>query len=152
LQQVRSRQRVVSLEVGRFLKGQLASGIATAIDWGLMTALILSGVHYLYAVVCGAVAGAITDFSFKKWWVFQARREPVEGQAARYALVSAISAGLNVLLSYALVDGLRIHKNVGVIIASTIVGFAWNYPMHRLYVFARKSEGKPSDGKRAHPD
>jgi putative flippase GtrA len=141
LQEVRSRQRLVSLEIGRFFKGQLSSGIATIVDWGLMTGLILAGVHYLYAVVCGAVAGAITDFSVKKWWVFKAKRERVKGQALRYAVVSAISAGLNCLLAYGLVDGLGIHENIGVIIASTIVGFAWNYPMHRLYVFRPQPKG-----------
>ncbi len=141
VQDVRSRQRIVSLEIGRFFKGQLSSGVATTVDWGLMTGLILSGIHYLYAVVCGALAGAITDFSVKKWWVFEAQRERVDGQAARYSLVSAMSAGLNCLLAYGLVDGLRIHKNIGVIVGSTLIAFAWNYPMHRLYVFRRKSKG-----------
>ncbi len=141
MQDVRSRQRFVFLEIGRFFKGQLSSSVATAVDWGLMTGLILGGIHYLYAVVSGALAGAITDFSVKKWWVFEAHRERMDGQAARYTLVAAISAGLNCLVAYGLVDGLRIHKNIGVIVASTVIGFAWNYPMHRLYVFRRKSKG-----------
>ena len=76
--------RRISREVWRFLKGQLASGIATSVDWGLMTILILSGVYYITAAVIGAVAGAITDFSVKKWWVFDAaKRERVEVQVAR---------------------------------------------------------------------
>jgi putative flippase GtrA len=131
---VRSRPRV---EVRRFFKGQLSSAIATALDWGLMTALIFAGVHYLIAAVTGAIVGAITDFSVKKWWVFRAKRESIEGEAARYAFVSATAAGLNALLAYILVDGLGIHENIGVILASAVVGFAWNYPMHRLYVFRR---------------
>jgi putative flippase GtrA len=140
LEQVRTRPtRAAGLEIGRFLKGQVSSGVATAVDWSLMTVLILVGVHYLIAAAAGAVVGAITDFSVKKWWVFDAaKRGGLEEQAARYALVSAIGAGLNCALSYALVDGLGIHKNIGVIIASTIVGFGWNYPTHRLYVFRRK--------------
>lgn len=142
MQGVRSRpQRTAKLEVGRFLKGQLSSGAATTVDWGLMTALILVfRVHYLFAAASGAIAGAITDFSVKRWWVFQAQGERTRGQAVRYILVAAISAGLNCLLAYGLVDGLRIHENIGVIIASTIIGFAWNYPMHRLYVFRRKTK------------
>jgi putative flippase GtrA len=137
LQQAQTRSsRTVRLEVGRFLKAQVSSAVATALDWGLMTILILVGVYYVTAAVIGSVAGAITDFSVKKWWVFDAaRRSNIEGQAARYALVSGIGAALNAGLSYALVDGLHIHKNIGVIIGSTIVGFGWNYPMHRVYVF-----------------
>ncbi len=108
-----------------------------------MTILILAGVYYVIAAVIGAVAGAITDFSVKKWWVFDAAKPgSMEGQAARYALVSGIGAGLNAGLSYALVDGVHIHQNIGVIIASTIVGFGWNYPMHRLYVFRPKKKRK----------
>jgi len=107
-----------------------------------MTILILAGVHYLIAAVLGALVGAITDFSVKKWWVFDAaKRDGLEGQAARYALVSGIGAVLNGALSYALVDGLHIHENIGVILASTAVGFTWNYPMHRLYVFHRRKKG-----------
>jgi putative flippase GtrA len=144
LQRAETRQiRSAGLEIGRFLKGQVSSGVATALDWGLMTILILVGVYYVIAAVIGAVVGAITDFSVKKWWVFDAaKRDSVESQAARYALVSGIGAALNAGLSYAAVDGLRIHKNIGVIIASTVVGFGWNYPMHRLYVFRRMKREK----------
>jgi len=132
-----------SREVLRFLKGQVASGTATAVDWGLMTILIFAGVYYITAAVIGAMAGAITDFSVKKWWVFDAsKRESTEVQVARYALVSGVGAALNAGLAYLLVDGLHIHQNVGVIMASTVVGFAWNYPMHRLYVFRAKKKGE----------
>jgi len=111
-----------------------------------MTVLILVGVYYVIAAAAGAIVGAITDFSVKKWWVFDAaKRGRVEHQAARYALVSAIGAGLNSAFSYALVDGLHIQKNLGVILASCVVGFGWNYPMHRLYVFRHK-RGERHDG------
>src|SRR5258707_544258 len=39
----------------KFLKAQLSSSIATLIDWLLMVLLIAFGVHYLIAVLCGAV-------------------------------------------------------------------------------------------------
>jgi putative flippase GtrA len=125
-------------ELRRFFKAQASSGIATAVDWALMASLIALGVHYLWAVVCGAVVGAITDFAVKKWWVFEAKKGKIPVEALRYALVSAISAGLNCLLAFGLVDGLRAPKTPGVIAASLVVGFVWNYPMHRLYVFSVK--------------
>ncbi|MFL5348045.1 MAG: GtrA family protein [Hyalangium sp.] len=127
-------------EVWKFIKGQLSSGLATIVDWGLMSSLIALGVYYLYAAAAGALAGALTDFSVKKWWVFQAGvgAGSLHGQALRYALVSAASAGLNVLLSYGLVDGLGAPKVPGVIGASIVIGFVWNYPLHRLYVFRRR--------------
>ena len=125
-------------EVWKFIKGQLSSSVATAVDWALMSSLIAFGVHYLYAAAAGALAGALTDFAVKKWWVFHAGQDKLHGQAVRYALVSAASAGLNCLLAYGLVDGLGAPKVPGVIAASIVIGFVWNYPLHRLYVFRRR--------------
>jgi putative flippase GtrA len=124
--------------VWKFVKGQLSSGLATVVDWGLMSSLIVLGVNYLIAAAAGALAGALTDFSVKKWWVFQVAAGRLKGQAMRYALVSAASAGLNCLLAYGLVSGLGAPEVPGVIGASIVIGFVWNYPMHRLYVFGRR--------------
>lgn len=125
-------------EVWKFIKGQLSSSLATAVDWVLMSSLIAFGVNYLYGAAAGALAGALTDFSVKKWWVFQVGAGKLHGQAFRYALVSAASAGLNCLLAYGLVSGLGAPEVPGVIGASIVIGFVWNYPMHRLYVFGRR--------------
>src|SRR5258708_13838479 len=100
-----------------------------------MVLVIAAGVHLLIAVVCGAGVGAVADFSVKKWWVFRPRGGNFEGQAARYVLVSAASAGLNCLLAYGIVDGLGIPKTPGVIAASAVGGLVWNYRMVRLYFF-----------------
>ena len=119
------------------------------VDWLLMVVLIAFGVYYLIAVVSGAAVGAVTDFSVKKWWVFRPHGGKFEGQAARYVLVSATSAGLNCLLAYGIVDGLGIPKTPGVIAASAVVGFVWNYPMHRFYVF--QGTRRSNDGQSSHP-
>jgi putative flippase GtrA len=130
--------RPVRHEAWKFVKGQLSSSLATIVDWGLMSSLIAFGLHYLYAAAAGALAGALTDFSVKKWWVFDAGAGAVQGQAVRYAVVSVASAGLNCLLAYGLVSGLGSPEVPGVIGASVVIGFAWNYPMHRLFVFGRR--------------
>ncbi len=131
-------------EAGRVARAQASSALATFVDWSLLTALVAAGVHYLVAACLGALAGAVTDFAVKKWWVFDAAHGMIHHQALRYAGVSAISAGWNVLLAWALVDlaGFRLpglpHSPVpGVILASIVVGFVWNYPLHRHFVFSR---------------
>jgi len=145
-----SRRRAWRLsELIKFVKAQLSSSLATLVDWLLLVLLIAVGVHYLLAVLCGAVAGAVTDFSVKKWWVFRPRGGRFEGQVTRYILVSATSAGLNCLLAYAFVDGLGMPKTPGVIAASAFVGIAWNYPMHRFFVF-QGTRGR-TDGQSSHP-
>jgi putative flippase GtrA len=123
-------------EVGRFVRANLASAIASGLEWLLVTGLVLAGVHYLAAAAAGAVMGAVTDFSLKRHWAFdRSHRAGVGREGGRYLAVSAGSLALNLPAAYALVDGLGLPAAPGVIAASILVGIAWNYPLHRWYVF-----------------
>jgi len=133
-------------EAWKFAKAQVSAGAATFVDWALLSATIAAGVHYLVAVAIGAVAGAVTDFSIKRHWVFEARAGMVGAQAWRYAAVSLLSLAWNELLSFAAVDGLGLPKIPGVIAASILVGAVWNYPMHRLFVFRRPRAETSTEG------
>jgi 2-hydroxy-3-keto-5-methylthiopentenyl-1-phosphate phosphatase len=131
-------------EAGRFLRANLSSTAATALDWALVTALIWLGLHYLYAAAVGAAAGAVTDFALKRHWAFdRAVMGAVHHEGFRYLLVSGGSLGWNLLLAYGLVGGLGMAPVPGVIAASLVVGFLWNYPLHRLFVFPRGRPGPP---------
>jgi putative flippase GtrA len=129
-------RRGLVAEIGRFVRANLASTIASGVEYVLVTGLVIAHAHYLYAATAGAVTGAIIDFSLKRHWAFDRTvKSAVHHEGLRYLAVSATSLGLNLALSYALVDGLRLPAVPGVIAASLVVGFAWNYPLHRLYVF-----------------
>jgi putative flippase GtrA len=129
-------RRGLAVEIGRFVRANLSSTAATAVDWALVTTLVLLRVHYLVAAAAGAVGGAAADFSLKRHWAFdRAVKGAVHHEGVRYLLVSACSLGWNLLFSWALVDGLGLPPVPGVIAASVVVGFAWNYPLHRLFVF-----------------
>ncbi len=130
-------------EVGRFVRANLSSTAATAVDWAAVTALVWLGAHYLVAAAAGALAGAITDFSLKRHWAFDGPgKGAVHHEGLRYLLVSGSSLAWNLALAWALVDGLGLPAVPGVILASIAVGFAWNYPLHRLFVFRR---ARPSE-------
>ncbi|HEX7487456.1 MAG TPA: GtrA family protein [Anaeromyxobacteraceae bacterium] len=123
-------------ELGRFVRANLASTIASGIEYLLVTALVLLRVHYLYAATAGAVTGALIDFSLKRHWAFdRSHKGAVHHEGLRYLAVSGTSLALNLAGSYALVDGLGLPAVPGVIAASLVVGFVWNYPLHRYYVF-----------------
>ncbi|MFL5273711.1 MAG: GtrA family protein [Anaeromyxobacteraceae bacterium] len=123
-------------EIGRFVRANLASTIASGLEWVLVTGLVLLRVHYLYAAAAGAVTGAAIDFSLKRHWAFdRAAKGAVHHEALRYVAVSGTSLVLNLACAYLLVDGLGLPSVPGVIAASLVVGFVWNYPLHRLYVF-----------------
>jgi len=137
-------RRGLVAEIGRFVRANLSSTVASGAEYLLVTGLVLAHAHYLYAAGAGAVLGAVVDFSLKRHWAFdRAAKGTVHHEGLRYLVVSASSLGLNLALSYALVDGLHLPAVPGVIGASLVIGFAWNYPLHRLYVFhtARRHGG-----------
>jgi putative flippase GtrA len=143
------RGRGLVAEGGRFIRANLSSGAASGIEWVLVTGLVhLVGLYYLYAAAAGAVTGAVTDFVLKRHWAFDRERKgAVEHEAARYIFVSAVSLALNLPCAYALVDGLRLPRVPGIILASLVVGFVWNYPLHRYYVF-RQARHDPVASRR----
>jgi putative flippase GtrA len=109
-------------ELGRFVRANLASTIASGLEWVLVTGLVLVGIHYLYAAAAGAVTGAVADFSLKRHWAFdRAAKGAVHREALRYLAVSGTSLALNLAAAYLLVDGLGLPAVPGVIAASLVV-------------------------------
>ncbi len=123
-------------EIARFIRANASSAAATAVDWALVTTVVWAGAHYLVAAAAGAAAGAATDFSLKRWWAFDRdAKGTVAVEGLRYLLVSGASLGANLAISWVLVDGAGAPPVPGVIGASIVVGFLWNYPMQRWFVF-----------------
>jgi len=134
-------------EVAKLLRANLSSAAATALDWGLVTSLVWLGVYYLQAAATGAVAGALTDFSLKRYWAFQrgAARRAVHHEGVLYAAVAGTALALNLLGTWALVDGHLLPPVPSYILVSLAVGLGWNYPMHRLVVFRRHRAGATAE-------
>jgi putative flippase GtrA len=140
--------RRVAAEAARFVRANLASGIASGLEWLLVTGLVVAGVHYLVAAAAGAATGAATDFALKRHWAFdRAHRASVGREGLRYLWVSLVSLALNLPVAYGLVDGLGLPAVPGVIGASLVVGVAWNYPLHRWYVFRGAPRPDASPGR-----
>lgn len=138
----------VAAEIRRFFRANLSSTVATGIEWVLVTGLLLFRIHYLTAAAVGAASGAFTDFSLKRHWAFdRLRKGGLHHEGIRYLLVSSGSLLLNLLVAYLLVEYLGSPKVPGVIGASLVVGFLWNYPLHRNFVF--RAAPIPVSGKRA---
>jgi putative flippase GtrA len=128
--------RSAAAEAGRFLRANLSSVLATGVDWALVTALVLGHLHYLGAAAVGAAAGAVTDFSLKRHWAFDRKEKgQLQAEGLRYLAASGSSLGWNLAAAWALVGGLGASPVPGVIAASALVGVAWNYPVHRWWVF-----------------
>lgn len=124
------------LEVRRFLRANSSTLLATALEWGLVSALVRAQISYLIAAGIGATVGAVMDFSIKRRWAFlRHSMRSLHAESGRYLVVSALSLGWNLLVSFTFVHFMHLPPIPGVIAASVIVGVLWNYPMHRLLVF-----------------
>lgn len=122
------------------LKHQVSSLVATAIDFGTMTALVeLHLTTPVAATILGASLGAVTNFTLGRRWTFGATHEHPASQAVRYAVVSGGSALLNALGEYFVHDRLGGQYLVARAVVSLFVSLAWNYPLQRRFVFPVES-------------
>lgn len=122
-----------------FYKSQLSSAAATALDWLVVFGSVeLLGFWYVVGTALGALAGAIFNFLLNRHWSFRAHgsnESAWHSQATRYALISGASLVLNTGGVYALTELTGIHYSFSVVGVSIAVGFLFNYPMHKHFVF-----------------
>ena len=120
---------------------QVGSLVATAVDFGAMIALVEgAGLSPVAGTAVGASLGAVTNFSLGRAWIFPRHSGHWAAQAARYAVVSAASAGWNTLGEHLLHDLARVQYVLARVVVSIAVSLLWNFPMQRRFVFR---EGGP---------
>ena len=61
------RHTRLGAEIGRFVRANFSSLLASGLEYVLITALVLVRVHYLTAAAAGALTGALTDFSERRF-------------------------------------------------------------------------------------
>jgi putative flippase GtrA len=121
-----------------FTRAQIASVAASIVDFGTLAFLTeVVHVYYVASTAIGALGGALTNFMIGRHWSFEAAEGRLDSQARRYALVSGISLGLNSLGVYVLTEYGGFKYMISKLITATLVGFLFNFPMHRSYVFQR---------------
>lgn len=114
---------------------QIGALIATTVDYGVMIFCVsVIGASPVWGTIAGSIAGAFVSFTLGRRWIFDAERGHMGAQALRYALVSGASLCANAAGEWLLVHA-GLHYIVARIIASLFVGLAWNFPMHRHFVF-----------------
>jgi putative flippase GtrA len=119
-----------------FSLSQASSAVATGSDFGLLF-LLTEHFHvwYVIATACGAFTGALVNFLLNRYWTFKAAHDEIHHQALRYALVSGGSLLLNTGGVWLLTESTHLHYSISVILVSTLVGFFFNYPLQRHFVF-----------------
>lgn len=119
-----------------FSRSQIAAGIATAADYGVLFGLTeIFHIWYVASTAIGAGVGALTNFLLNRHWSFRANHDRWHGQAMRYTVVSIGSLLLNAAGVYFVTEFAKVHYSISVILVSVIVGVLFNFPLQRHYVF-----------------
>lgn len=133
--------RAVLALIGRH---QASSVVTTAVDFGVMIACVSGlGLGPVAGTACGATAGAVTNFTLGRRWIFEARDDAWGPQALRYAAVSATSLGLNAAGEYLVAVRLGVAYVAARAITAIVVSLLWNLPMQRRFVFPLAPESTP---------
>jgi len=131
-----------------FAKAQGAAAAGTAVDF-LVTILCTEAlaIWYVISTALGSVAGAVTNFTMGRYWVFQSTENKVQTQALRYALVSAGSLILNTAGVYALTEFIHrqlrdgeVYKHdyiIAKVIVAIVVAVTYNFILQKNFVFKK---------------
>jgi len=133
-----------------FFRAQLTSQLSSITDF--IITIILANVfnlYYVYATFLGSVCGGIVNCIVNYRWTFKALDVKKRYVAIRYLIVWTGSIFFNTFGTYSMTELIYklpwlkevsnlLFENIFIIpkiIVSLIVGFVWNYNMHRLFVF-----------------
>ncbi len=122
------------------LRHQVGATAATLVDFSTMIAVVHAGLTPVAGTACGAAAGAITNFTLSRRWIFQAEADHAGAQAVRYFAVSLASLLLNAAGEHLLHDLLHVQYVLARAIVAVTVSVSWNFTMHRIFVFRRRAE------------
>ena len=122
-----------------FCKAETSAMVASVADFGLTVLLTeVVGVWYAYAILMGAVTGAVINCCVNYRWVFSAAGLSKCGVALRYLAVWIGSIALNTTGTYLLTELTGINYIISKIVVACLVATLWNYQMQRVYVFQSK--------------
>jgi putative flippase GtrA len=136
---VRPRERLAPL----LARHQVGALVATAFDFSTMVFLVQAGgFDPVPATAVGAACGALTNFLVSRGWIFRAEGASPTMQVARYVLVSGASLVLNTTGQHILHHLLGVQYVIARVMVAVVVSVAWNFPMHRAFVFAREDKAR----------
>ncbi|MFT3914955.1 MAG: GtrA family protein [Anaeromyxobacteraceae bacterium] len=127
------------------LLGSVAATLATVFDYGIVLELVTKiGMKPALATGIGAAAGGLLNFHLNRVITYRAAGAQLP-QAARYTVVSAMSALLNSGGVAVLTMNPQLDFRAAWWIVRGAVFLLWNLPLQRIYVFP--PEAVPAEGE-----
>lgn len=119
-----------------FTKAQIASIIATGVDFGITFLLLRYAL--VPVVACGAIGticGGVTHFLISRNWVFRAQEGRWAAQLNRYVLVWIGNFLLNVSGLWMLTHYTALNGMLAKVLTAVTVAVCYNYTLQKRFVF-----------------
>lgn len=125
-----------------FLKANMASLVASGCDYMVtIIAVEFFSLNVVLAGILGTMCGGIIHFIMGRHWVFRAGEVKVTRQVKKYSLVWIGNLLINGTGMYVFTK-LGVNYIVTKVVTSTLIGWAYNYPLQKWYVFETDRYGK----------
>ena len=109
--------------------------MAFIVDFGLLYVLTeFFGVWYLLSTTFAVMVAMVVNYSWQRFVTFKSLEETHVKQFSKFVSVSLVAITINVLLMYALVDGLGVWYLLAKIFVTAIVLF-FNFFANKHYTF-----------------
>ena len=119
-----------------FTKAQIASIIATGVDFGVTFLLLrFTGVFVVACGAAGTLCGGATHFLISRNWVFQAQEGRWAAQLNRYVLVWVGNFLLNVSGLWLLTHYTGLNGMLAKVLTAVTVAIGYNYVLQKRFVF-----------------
>jgi putative flippase GtrA len=119
-----------------FTKAQLASILATGVDFGITFLLLrIAGIPIVACGATGTLLGGVTHFLISRNWVFNAQEGRWAAQLNRYVLVWIGNFLLNVSGLWLLTHYTGIKDMLAKVITAVTVAVCYNYVLQKRFVF-----------------
>ena len=119
-----------------FTKAQIASILATGVDFGITSLLFrFTGVSIVVCGATGTLCGGVTHFLVSRNWVFNAQEREWAAQVNRYVVVWIGNFLLNVAGLWLFAHFIGIKDMFAKVITAVMVAVCYNYPLQKRFVF-----------------
>lgn len=120
----------------RFIKANIASWLATLLDFGVMALLHqLLKVATVSSSIIASICGGVLHFTLSRAFVFKAYNERPVIQLLKYIIVWTGNVFFTAWCVYILAEKLEVHYLLSKALSSVFVFAVFNYPMYKGFVF-----------------
>lgn len=119
-----------------FTKAQIASIIATGVDFGITFLLLrYAGIPIVACGAIGTICGGAAHFLISRNWVFRAQEGRWAAQLNRYVLVWTGNFLLNVSVLWVLIHYTTLNGMLAKVLTAVMVAIGYNYTLQKRFVF-----------------